>query len=83
MLWIVKTIQIIKVNLKNYLDVLLPPFLGTVVMCVVISLLKALIDNHISFILVVITALIVGGAVYFWQQTLVTQKVNKTKNELR
>ena len=59
LLWVVKTMQIAKIALRDYLELVFLPIFGTVVMCLVILLSKALMEiNCVSFIFIVTIALI-------------------------
>ena len=55
--WFSETVKITKASLKDYLKIILPPFLGTGVMCLLLLILKWTIKiNLLSFISMVVLA---------------------------
>jgi len=56
-IWFTETVKIAKTSLRDYLKIVLPPLLGTVVMCSFLLLLKQITKvNILSFICMVIVA---------------------------
>ena len=58
--WFIETSNITKASFKDFFKIILPPSLGTIVMCLVILLLKSIImvNNLLSFIIIIILAVI-------------------------
>jgi O-antigen/teichoic acid export membrane protein len=57
-IWLTETVKITKISFKEYSKVLFPPFLGTVIMCSIILLIKLTIEiNILSFIFVIMLAI--------------------------
>lgn len=62
-IWFTETVKILKASFKDYFRIILPPFLGTLSMCLLLLLLKwALRVNLPNFILMVILAVGVYSA---------------------
>jgi len=59
-IWFTETSNITKASFKDFLNVILPPLLGTIMMCLVILLLKSIIvvNNLLSFVIIIILAVI-------------------------
>ena len=57
-IWLTETVKITKISFKEVSKVLFPPFLGTVIMCLIILLIKLTIEiNILSFIFVIMLAI--------------------------
>lgn len=81
-IWFIETVKIIKASLKDYLKIILPPLLGTVVMCSLLLLVKWTIEvNLLSFIFMVILAIGVYSAfMYFLERTFNLKALDDLKS---
>jgi len=58
-IWYIETVKITKISFEEYFKVLFPPFLGTVIMCIIIFLIKLTIEiNILNFVFLIMLAII-------------------------
>jgi O-antigen/teichoic acid export membrane protein len=75
-IWFIETVKITKASLKDYLRIILPPLLGTVVMCLLLLLLKWTIEvNLLNFIFMVILAIGVYTAFIYFLERIFNLKI--------
>lgn len=80
--WLVETIKIIRASLKEYLGIILPPFFGTLVMCMLLLPFKSMLSANLLDLvfMVIVGAVAYLALIYFVGKTLNLRALDDLKS---